>query len=218
MANPVQSSGKQKTITAGTTHTYTAGANFTVGNWVFVTCTLSDANFTGMTIAGRTWIGGQVEQWPWAGTYVAIVAKEVLSSGQNTVNFNWSSGSANAVTFSVEEWSGITAFDLHPTDGTTSVSSGTLAQADEVVYALGCINGGGASTGPSSGYTQTWNDDGTGGYKDGTAGYKVVTTTASETATFGSTDWCGMATFRYTPPANTVAPKARHYSSMRAQT
>jgi len=110
----VNSSGgiKQATGIGATTTTFTLpSGNFTPGNIVVITLVATDT-FNGLSIAGTTWAGGAVEDYPYGGIVVVMTAQAITNSGRNDVVISFGSGSNNKVSCSFEEYDDITALDL----------------------------------------------------------------------------------------------------------
>ena len=196
----VQTSGKKTTSTGGASVVFHAPAPFTVGNWVVVaweTNPYKDSITGGGGVATNEFIGV-----PFGSQIYGISWFQVTNASTDDVTFNFTPTSGNTVTCSFEEWDnfqGATPLDTSVEASGTSVSSGTLAQANEVVYAIAVPNGTGGTlpTGPSSGFTQTWAEN-TSGIPNGAAGYKSVSSTASVTATFTNVGDCIIVTFKST--------------------
>ena len=104
-------------------------------------------------------------------------------------------GAGTYILISAEEWSGLdsgTAFDVKTegatgNSGTAAVTSPTLNQADELVYAIGGHDNGTNTviTPPTSPWATTMNEsDGT-AHESGAASYKIVSATTAVTASFG---------------------------------
>lgn len=191
----VQTSGIKETATGGTSVVFNAPSNFTVGNWVVLTWTTTPFRDSISTGAGT--YSNIIDSFPFGSQMYGMGVFQVTNSGQSDVTFSFSSGVTNAVSCSFEEWDNFTGaiVDSVPTEGTTSITSATLSQANEVVYSIGVPNGVGSSaTGPSSGFTQTWLEGGL-VFANGASGYKVVSSTTAVTATYTNVGACLMATF-----------------------
>ena len=194
----VQTSGKQQTATGGTAVTFNAGADFTVGNWV-VACWETTPYKDSVTSGAGTTVEHAIAT-PFGAQLLGITSFKVTTPGHRDLTFNFPSGTTNGVTCSFEEWDNFdptTPLDSVPAEvAGLAITSATLAQANEVVYAVAMPNGvGGSAPGGPAGFTQTW-QEGSGSFVNGAAGYLEVSATTPVTATFTNVGSCLMATFK----------------------
>jgi hypothetical protein len=157
----------------------TAGGALTGGTW---TAANAPAQFGASDVASAT-----------------IFVNTSPSAGTNTVTTN--NGGANFTVGVLVEWSGLTAspVDVAPSPGNAttaqanSVSSGVLAQANEVVFAVLCLA---ASTGvanagitdPPTGFTSLFVDSATNADQGAEFCYQIVSATSSVSANWTWTD------------------------------
>lgn len=141
-------------------------------------------------------------------TDAVIYYNQSPSSGSNTVTISFSAGGGGPMV--LVEWSGMSpgALDVHPaasnvtngsTAGSNSIASGTLSQANEVIFAVLLENSSGAGsanvglTNPPTGFVSVAvSQDSSGSTAWGVA-YKVVSATTTQTASWTWTDTATIA-------------------------
>jgi hypothetical protein len=143
-----------------------------------------------------------------ASSHVIIRYAENTTAGARTLTWTETGAGntdleADVIEFAGAETSG--ALDVAPaaatgTSATPAIASGTLAQADEVIVAMGSHTGADATWSFDGTYTGvSQNDDNDAGQTYATE-YKIVASTSSDTADFGlsaSRDWfCTLASFK----------------------
>lgn len=133
----------------------------------------------------------------------AILHNQAPSSGTNAVSVTYTAG-GTGLAFLLE-WSGMTAsaLDVAPaasnvtnggTAGSNSIASGTLAQANEVIFALLMSNDTGSGTAnvgisdPPSGFTSLFAQQDSTSFGPMQISYNVVSSTAGATASWTWTD------------------------------
>jgi hypothetical protein len=152
---------------------------------------------SGFTLVYEPAAGGGAWNSEYFGNIVYI--KSSPTAGTNTVSVSFSRTAIPNVC--LIEVSGLTSStadvkvvnNLTGTPTTVSVSSGSLAQANEIVFALLAysIPGGvsnAAITNPPTGFTSLWVEDNTLNYAASEFAYQVVSATTSLSATWSWTD------------------------------
>jgi len=203
LPSPVQSTGtKAVAASANATDTVTAASNFTAGNTVIIAVvafndTSVGASFSGITVSGTAAVEDANIQHVDNANYRASIWRATNVTGGNpNVVFSWTNGAGGThiLTCGIEEWSSLTATPVdsvpaavRTTATSESITSAVLAQAKEVVYAVGSVTNANVAgfTGPT-GFTVTASDV-TPTNLAALAGYKAVNATTAVTAAFSQT-------------------------------
>lgn len=221
-ATLVQSSGKKRGDGwTASSRTENAASNFTVGNTVIVAMQYygSAADLTSVVIAGTTATRAIRSPAAWSGGETAsiIYYAKIANSGRSDVVINGDTQYKSTL-LTIDEWSGLMDSPVDKTSAagpTTSTSpaagsSGTLAQADEVVYFNFSQWTVVSSVTDPSGYTLVYAETGS-GVIAGNGYYRIVSATTAQnpTATLASSDlWtAALATFKAaaSDPVGTLA-------------
>lgn len=189
----------QTSNTVGTTLTVTLGNPTTAGNCLIVTISAKDST-ANPTVQGIM-LGGSADHFVVAKTAynnadvnVATWIDPNCAGGQTSIviTFTGDSGGSPGVAANAMEWSGLTASPLDAVNGQngtttawSSLSSGTLAQASELV--VGTVGFGASTTPALTGPGSPWtnfnqnNYNAAGGVVAQMTGYQVVSSTAAQT-------------------------------------
>lgn len=127
-----------------------------------------------------------------ANSHIAIWYAQNVASGDTTLTFTWSAGSGDGqLEGDILEWSSAAttgAADATVTNSSTgnspSVTSGTLAQEDEVILAIVSHTGNDVAITPDGTYTQISENEDNNLGQTYNSQYKIVASTTSDTA-----DW-----------------------------
>lgn len=223
-ATLVQTSGKRNASWNATSRTENAASSFTVGNTVIVSMGYygAEEDLSSVVIAGTTATRAIRSPATWGtGQAAAIIyfAKIANASRTDVVMNNAGSG-AHIATLSIDEWSGLQDSPLDkavlggPTTSTApTVTSGTLAQADEVCYFVATIlNSVQSSITNPTDYTSVW-EELTGTTNLGGEGYyrivEATTSQAPQSTLATSDEWrTVIATFKAAPSGSTTLEAA----------
>lgn len=194
-----------------------ATSAFGTGHCVIFSAVSYDTPISSITLGGVSATRAVIQT---SGTNSTEVWYAVMSGSPTDAIVVTPGGGGNYISYSVEEWSGLTASPLDQTTnnaaGTSaspSVTTPTLSQANELIYGVVFSQTSGVGpdviTNPSSPWSASFNESDGSSHQPGAGAYRTVSATTAVTATWTlnqSQAWIAVAaTFKVADPAIDVS-------------